>query len=277
MSTPRVSTHIARKIVALFDIHAPQQCKLDGVLSFIKERQPTDLVLGGDIVDMQFCSHWNDTLFSTIGLEKVEMLLAQEFVAGREVLQQIVNALPKNCNKWYLPGNHEFFAIEACVKYPQLMGGLHLGDKLTFKSDLTKLKKQALADLLRRFLRTDDLGISVLPYEKELRIGKLTFVHGHEVTSLAALQKRYPGQSVVIGHHHTEQVLTAHSGGSGHNAYQYTMTPALCDLTPGYLKSSSTRWLNGFYSCDVLSNGTFSGHVIKVLDGCIIENGKIYK
>ena len=278
MSTPRVEARVNRRIVALYDMHVPLNINLKGVLSYIKDRKPTDLILGGDYCNLEYASHFNETLFATIGLERIGKLLNQEFEEGIKVLRDINNVLPSDCKKYFIPGNHCAWLSEVCLKYPQLAGGIDLGvSKLTFKSDLAKIKKGVLADLIRKFLRTDDLNIQVLDYEKELRIGKLTFIHGHEVTSLLALQKRFPGQSVVMGHHHTHQVLTTHSGGGGRNAYQYTMVPALCNLSPGYLKSSSSRWLNGFYSCDVLSNNVFSGHVVKVLDGRIIENGKIYK
>jgi hypothetical protein len=51
----------------------------------------------------------------------------------------------------------------------------------------------------------------------------------------------------------------------------------MCKLSPGYLTDGSTRWLNGFWTAEVLSNGLFDGRVIKVLDGKVIFNGKVYE
>jgi hypothetical protein len=277
MSTPRKTPVVTKRIVALYDMHVPLNIDLKGVLAYIKDRRPTDLIIGGDYLNLEYMSHWNDTLFPTIGFEKVGKMLNQEFEAGIKVLKDINAVLPENCNKFFIPGNHEAWALEACLKYPQLAGGLDLGvSKLTFKSDLAKIKKQVLANLLRKFLKTDEIGMKVLDYEKELTIGKQTFIHGHTVSSPTAMQKQYPACNVICGHHHSELIITTHNSGQERKANQYTFVPCLTRLSPGYLKNSSTRWLNGLYTSDVLSNGLFAGHVVKVLDGYVIEGGKIY-
>lgn len=277
MSTPKKAT-ISRRHLAICDLHAPHQIKLDGVLKYAKDYAPTDFILNGDFLDLSWASHWNESVFANIGLEKLRIMLHQEIAAGRKVLEQFEEVLPANCNKFYVPGNHENFLIWACLKYPQLAGGINLGvNKMTFKSDVAAILKDVLADLLRDLLKTDELGYKVLPYCKELVLGKLTYIHGHQAASLTALQRLYPARNVVMGHHHTHQVLTTHNSGDTRNVNQYVMVPALCRLCPGYLRNSSTRWLSGFWQCDVLSNGTFSGSVVKVLDGRVIHNGKIYE
>lgn len=276
MSTKPVS--IARKHLAIFDVHAPHNIKLDGVLKFTKDYAPTEFIIGGDFLNFEWASHWSEGVFATIGLEKLQTMLQQEVAAGRKVLEQFEEVLPKDCKKYYVLGNHENFYFWAALKYPQLAGGVNLHvDKMTFKSDIAKIEKEVLAEMIGGLLKTDELGYKMPPYCQELTLGKLTYVHGHNASSLPALQKQYPATNAVMGHHHTHQVLTTHSGGSGKNANQYVMVPALCGLCPGYLKSSSTRWLNGLWIADVLSNGLFDGKVIKVLDGKIAYAGKVYQ
>lgn len=279
MSTPKKKAEVVQKHVALFDVHVPHNSKLDGILSYIKERKPTHLILGGDFLNLEWASHHNEKEFALIGLEKLSSMLNKELQAGREVLSRINAVLPENCNKIYLPGNHEDWLYWACMRYPQLAGGLSLGvERMTFKSDLADIRKHVLASLLKSLLKTDELGFRVLPYSKELNLGKLTYVHGHQCGSgVSSMQRLYPARNVICGHFHTEQVLTTHNSGDTRRANQYVMVPALCNLCPGYLRSSSTRWLQGFWSCDVLSNGLFAGHVVKVLDGRVIEGGRVYE
>ena len=276
MSTPKSPT-IVKKHLALADVHAPHNINLNSVLAYTKAYAPTDFIILGDFVNFEWASHWSEGVFANIGLEKLKTMLHQEASAAHDVLVQFNRVLPRNCRKHYVLGNHENFLFWAALKYPQLAGGVNLHvDVMNFKSDIAAIEKEVLAEMIRKLLKTDALGYTVLPYCKELVLDKVVYSHGHQSGSLAALQKQYPGQNCVIGHHHTHQVVTTHSGSSGRNAHQYVMVPALCGLCPGYLKNSSTRWLNGFWQNDVLSNGTFAGSVVKVLDGRVVHNGKIY-
>jgi hypothetical protein len=280
MSTPKSSTASSkvRKHLALFDVHVPHNIKLNSTIDFIKDYRPDEFIIGGDFLNLEWASHWNEKEFKTIGLEKLSGMLKQELNAGKDVLRQLVAALPEDCNKYYIPGNHEDWLYWACLTYPQLAGGISLGvEQMTFKSDLADIRKHVLADLLREHLKTDELNMKVLPFGKELVLGKLTYIHGHQVGTLTSMQKKFPARNMVCGHHHTHQVTTTHNSGDEKKANQYVMVPCMCKLSPGYLTDGSTRWLNGFWTAEVLSNGLFDGRVIKVLDGKVIFNGKVYE
>lgn len=267
-----------RRHMALFDVHVPHNIDLTPVISFMKDYQPTDFIIGGDYLNLEFASHWNESLFKQIGLEKLSGMLTQEIEAGKTLLKQLNEALPESCQKYYIPGNHEDWLFWACTAYPALAGSVNLGvDKMTFKSDIAQIRKQALANLLEQFLETKKLGFKVLPFGKELTLGKITYIHGHQTPSLAAMKRKYPARNLVQGHTHTHQVDTIHNSGSAGRANQYVVVPCLCYLCPGYLQDSSTRWLNGFWVADVLPSGLFDGKVIKVLEGKVLSNGKIYK
>lgn len=267
-----------QKHLALYDVHVPHNINLKPVVEFAKDYQPDYFIIGGDFLNLEFASHWNEALFKQIGTEKLGKMLRQEIAAGKEVLKEFAGVLPKNCKKYYIPGNHEEWLFWACTAFPELAGPVNLGvDRMTFKSDLSQIKKQALARLLTEFLETDKIGMTVLPYEKELNIGKITYIHGHQAGSLAAMKRNYPARNVVCGHIHTHEVTTQHNSGVEGRAHQYVIVPCLCHLSPGYLKSTATRWLNGFWIADVLPNGLFDGRVVKVLDGSIVYGNKIYK
>lgn len=270
---PKVTKHLA-----LYDVHVPHNIDLKPVLDFTKDYQPDYFIIGGDFLNLEFASHWNESLFKQIGLEKIGKMLRQEIAAGKKVLQDFNAVLPKDCKKVYIPGNHEEWLFWATTMYPALAGSVELGvDKMTYKSDLAQIKKQALSNLLAQFLETDKIGMKVLPYEEELNIGKITYIHGHQAGNLAALKRSYPARNVVCGHSHTHEVATLHNSGQEGSAHQYVIVPCLCHLSPGYLKNAATRWLNGFWVADVLPNGLFDGKVIKVLNGQIVYNGKLYQ
>ncbi len=42
-----------RRIVALYDTHIPDNIPLDGVIKFIKDFNPTHLILGGDFLHLE--------------------------------------------------------------------------------------------------------------------------------------------------------------------------------------------------------------------------------
>ena len=268
-----------RRHLALFDLHGPHNIDLTPVLAFAKDYAPTDFIIGGDFLNHEWCSHWNEHEFKYIGLEKISKMFDEEMAFGRNLLAQIIEALPTDCNKYFIPGNHEDWLYWACLTYPAIAGGLRLGvENLTYKSDLANIRKVVLANLITKFLETDRFNIKVLPLDKELTLGKITYLHGHNINSMTALKKRYPARNIVIGHHHTHLVETLHNSGDSKRANQYVFAPCLCKLSPGFLKDSSTRWLQGIWTADVLpGSGHFDGRVVKVIDGCIMYGGKIYK
>jgi len=269
---------IVKRHCALFDLHIPHHINLSPVYAFIKEYRPTDFILGGDYIDCQYASHWQEKVFAILGLEKVSKHLYQEFEAGKEVLHKLDSILPKDCRRYYMPGNHELFLLWACMTYPALAGGVGLGiNKITFKSDLDKIKNKVLADLIKKYLDTQSVNFKVLPYSKELQLGKITYVHGDSAPSINAMKKKYPARNIVAGHIHSEIIDTIHNSGDTRRANQYVFVPCLCNLSPGYLRDGSSRWLNAFWIADVLSTGHFSGQIVKVIDGCVPFNGKIFK
>jgi len=225
-----------RRHCALYDLHVPHNIELKPVLDFIKWYKPTELVIGGDFLNLEWASHWNEREFKYIGWEKLSRMLENELLSGKKILQAITDAAPKDCNKYFIPGNHEDWLYWACLTYPALVGGLTLGvEQMTFKSDLAAIRKKVIAELLVKFLETDKFGYKVLPYDKELVLGGITYLHGHQVGTLAALKKKYPARNVVIGHHHTALLDTLHNSGNQRTTTQYVFAPCLTKLSPGYL------------------------------------------
>jgi len=256
---------MVQRHIALADVHSPWNILFKSLLAYIKKYQPTHFIILGDFLNLEFASHWNERLFKHIGLISLKENLKKEIDAGRKLLGQITEALPKDCKKYYVPGNHEAWLFYICLYYNVINFPLKVS-AINYKSDLGKIMNKKLAEILRDQLKTEELGFEVLPYNQELKIGKISYFHGHQFRNLNALKRSHPGKNCVMGHHHTHQVDTVHGGKSG-RAFQYVAIPCLCKLSPGYLKDGSTRWLNGFWQADVASNGLFDGKVVKILNG----------
>lgn len=260
----------AQRHVGFFDVHVPRNIDFDKPLKFVQAYKPTDIIIGGDFLNLEFASHWNERVFKEIGFSKLRKLLENELHAGKVLLREVVSASP-GASVYYLPGNHEAWLYWIALYYPSLgiLPKIDV-DRLSFKSDLAKMGDKCIADILKEVLETDKLNVKVLPYNEPLELGHLTYVHGDQFSTISASMKMYPNKNIVAGHHHTHQVQTLHNAGDMNRATQHTFVPCMTGLAPGYLKCKSTRWLNGFWVCDILPNGMFDGRVKKVLGGKVM-------
>lgn len=261
-----------RRHIAWFDVHVPHQSNLCGPLAFAHDTGCDYFVIGGDFVNMEFASHWNEKVFAEIGKQRVRELLGKEIDAAKKVIADIRRAIGPKAKLIYLPGNHEAWLWYACF-YHGVFELPWKSEDVTFKTDIAKMLDVGLGKLLYRLLEAKRFDMTILPYNEPLQIGRLVYVHGDQfggknptVTSAA----RWPHVNMVFGHHHTHMVTTIYNGANPRDVHQHTACPALCALSPGYLKDKSTRWLNGFWVCDI-ANGLFDGRVVKVFDGKIIK------
>lgn len=196
----------------------------------------------------------------------------QEFEATRDFISDIRRASPK-AELYFVPGNHEAHFFWAALYHPQLLISPELGDpaKLHFRTDMARAGNQALKQILEKHLSAEKFKMQVLPYYDELQIGKIVYLHGHQL-SISNSPRLYPNKNIVFGHYHTHHTITLNDNGDG-EACQHVAVPCMTTLgpqKPGYLGSKSTRWLNGFWIADVLPNGLFDGRVKKVLGGRVM-------
>src|SRR3990167_2260249 len=170
--------------IALCDVHVPKHSGIPAVLIFIKAFQPDVLILLGDFLDVQWGSHWNSSLFPKIGWDVVSGMLAKDIKEGMSVMADITDAAPKSCRRIYVPGNHEHWLIQCAMTYPGLIEGLFFKvDQLTMtnRTDLAHTMNHALAAMLKRLLDTKRTGWDVLDYNTPLDIGKIRYLHGHQI------------------------------------------------------------------------------------------------
>ena len=263
-----ISLNKKHKIIAFYDVHCPHEIRFDPVLKFQKSFDPTFTILGGDFMNCEWASHWNESLFGEIGFGKLRKLLKEEMTAGKRLIERIKDACP-NTKLIYIPGNHEHTLFWAAQAYPDLGIETHLDmDKITFKTDLAMAGNESIAHILEDALDAKQFDMTVLPYNEPLQINNQMFLHGHQL-SISNSPKLYPNKNVIWGHYHTEHTITLNDNGDG-DVVQHRAVPCLTHLgpsKPGYLGSKSTRWLNGFWVSEVEANGYFEGRIKKVLGG----------
>lgn len=253
--------------IGYFDVHSEHAIDLAPVIEFQKDFKPTDIILGGDFLDCSIASHWNEKVFKHIGWFEISRLLKKAFKMGRDNIFRIRSAAP-GARIWYIPGNHEWWLYLAAFAFPEIQAMPRIGERpIGFKTDIEEWGHGVLADMLREAMGTDDFKVRVLPYRRLLTLGKITYAHGDQFNNPAASKRAFPSRNMVFGHHHTHEVATLHDNGVAGAAFQHVAVPCLTTLSPGYLKTKSTMWLNGFWTARVLPNGLFDGGVVKVLGG----------
>lgn len=260
--------------IAVFDVHVPHQNPLNQVIGFAHDTGCDHFILGGDFLNLEWASHWNEAIFGEMGGGKLREMLYQEIDAGEKVIAEIRKAIGKKAVLWYIPGNHESWLWYAVWNHKFIPVPISLDPKkIHFKSDVADLMNIGLGQLLHNLLHASKYNMQVLDYMEILRIGKIAYFHGHQFTGqnpLNSSMRKYPHLNVAFGHHHTEKRDTIFNGSDPRDVHQHTVVPALCGLCPGYLRDKSTRWLNGFWVADIQDN-LFDGRVVKVFDGKIIR------
>lgn len=266
----KIAVNGRQRHIAYHDVHVPHNIDFGPVIAFQKKYDPTHIIINGDFINLEWASHWNESVFSDMGWNTIRENLGQECAAARTLIARIRLASPK-AKLYFVPGNHEHWLYYAALYYPKLR--IPMPDKIAkvgFKADLAKQGDAALAYILRKVLHADKYGMTVLPYNEHLEIGKITYIHGHQLTGYKNTMPKYPTKNIVFGHFHTEHRETGHDSGESGTAVQHTAVPCMTGLAPGYLKDKSTRWLNGFWIADVLPNGLFDGRVKKILGGKVM-------
>lgn len=256
--------------IAYHDVHVPHNIDFGPVLAFQKSYNPTHIIINGDFINLEWASHWNEPVFADMGWDTIRENLGLECAAARTLIGRIRKASP-NAKLFFVPGNHEHWLYYAALYYPKLRIPFPENvSKVGFKTDLAKQGDEALAFILRKVLQAEKYDMTVLPYNEHLQIGKITYIHGHQLTGYKNTMAKYPSKNIVYGHFHTEHRETGHDNGESGTAVQHTAVPCMTGLAPGYLKDKSTRWLNGFWIADVLPSGLFDGRVKKILGGKVM-------
>lgn len=243
-----------RKGIAIYDLHYPSHHKAlwSNFLEFVSDFQPDYFVFGGDNMDFEVISHWIGDKRRPVEGKR----LRRDYRGFNDnILKPLMDALPQNCEKTYLFGNHEDWVEQYIDSHPELEGFLEIENNL---------------DL-------DDW--EVIPYSKSKEIGKLHFIHGEYVNLHNAYKTaQVYGRNIIYGHGHSFQAHTL-THPLDADAYMGMQLPCACVLNPHYRLNKPNAWVNGFGAFYMQPNGMFNLFpVLSQQDGSFVApTGKEYK
>jgi len=240
--------------VALFipDVHIPHENKpaCKSVLKLMDDVTFDKLVIIGDFLDFGCISHWNKNRHKTLELKR----LKNDYIIGNSLLDEFDKRVAKNCDKYYLKGNHEVWSDDLLEDMPQLEGMIEPESQL--------------------FL--NERGYKISPYNDLVPFGKLFVTHGI-YASANSIKKHLDELKVNILFGHTHQLgMLLSSSPAREIAFAGYNIGCLCDLSPDYMRNRPHSWTHGFAVGYFYPNGYFDIQLIRIVEGKFIFNNKVY-
>jgi hypothetical protein len=241
---------LVSKGIAAFDYHFPLHDKACHriVLKAIELVKPNHFVFGGDQLNLACISHHNKGKIKLLENERI----TKDFAGfQKNILNQIEAALPKNCKKYFMIGNHEYWIDRLIEDNPQLEGLMELEKNL----DLSKYQ--------------------VVPFNEILKIGEMHFIHGIYVNKYhAEKHSRIYQKMLFYGHLHTNQVYTSIAPTTS-LPKQSVGVGCLCNRNAEYMRNKPNDWLHQFLIWYMFDDGTFVYQTPIIIHGKTVINGKV--
>lgn len=209
------------------DVHIPEHDEVAWTLflAFVRDVQPDDLVLAGDILELESCSQHGGVAQPALFVDEVR--------AGRREMRRVRGAAP-DARIVYLEGNHETrLSRKTVARIPELVGAIDIPTQLGL----------------------DELGIEWLREGVPMELGRLSVVHGWYTNKHhAAKHTEAAGRSVLYGHTHRPQfhiagTATGVRGGFGNGC--------LRTLQPDWMNGRPSGWMHGFSVVHYWPDGEF--------------------
>ena len=247
-----------RRIIGIWDDHNPMIIPQKANLQLIKDIQPTHLINGGDALHLSYlraiANAKGRVSLSIEEWNKIQSALKEDYRSYNVILDGRDAAVPENCEKTLLIGNHDYYLEILSKKCPDI--------------EIFDYKKH---------LRLKERGYRVVPLNKEHTIGKLYFVHGiyfldHHAKKTASVYHR----NIRYGHKHDVQEYTTTTPLGQWDAYNAKSCGCNCDTNPDYIRAKPNAWTHAVYLAYVWPDGSFSDYVIKSVSGKFVYGNRIY-
>lgn len=221
------------------------------LMAFARDFKPDVFILGGDQLNCGPVSHWNKSRPRRVENFRLreEMDLLDEVVLGP------VDRLAKE--KIWLQGNHEVWVEGLLDEVPGLEG----------------LAEPEI------YLRLAARGWKVLSQGEIYKLGKLNFIHGdvlspgkYRAARLVQLYRR----NIRCGHFHIYEAATDVTPYDRKDFHTGVVVPAMARCNAAYMKNGVSNHHQGFLYGWVADNGTFTDHVMTIVNNKFIHNGKVY-
>lgn len=237
------------KIICINDMHIPfhDPITVDLVFEFIKQEQPDELILNGDIIDC----YWESKFLKNPGHEEYLQDEANKFYKLFSGLRKWI----PNTTISYILGNHE--------------------DRIERETWATLAFYGVEALQIPNLLKCKQLGIDV--YQVSKVINDFEFFHGdstckHSSYSAKSEFENHCAEPGMSGH--THRMGCYHRTGRKRTSSWYE-NGCLCTMDPNYIKGTP-NWQQGFSIIHQIEGIT---HVtpILILDHQFLYNGVLYK
>ena len=247
--------------IAAYDLHYPKVNwrTFHAMMSFIKQNGCSGFLFGGDQFDNECISHHTQgkPLYRRKGAYAFD---EKGFENG--ILTPLETVLGSKPEKIWLVGNHDDWEYQLVEREPQFDG---------------VIDRVASLKLIER-------GWKVVTIGRSFRHGKLTFIHGDQLTGMGNQAPMYHAkkaveafcQNVLYGHTHSPQSFTKILPVNQTQKWMAYCAPILGNTNPGYLRNRPTSWLNGFVIVEFHKAGNFNCYPVVVSDGRFSYGGKVY-
>jgi predicted phosphodiesterase len=229
---PTRSTNIIRSTlkniwVVIHDLHWGET-SMETVAAWLdyiqKNREKiAGFIFAGDIFSNSCISHHNSQkpLYRPKG-----QYLKDEKTFATQILAPLEKALPKDCKKIYIMGNHDDWEDQIAETQPELAGVISHFDGL----------------------KLADKGWVRVPLGHAYKLGHLVVVHGEMLSGINAAKRALLiyGQSVLAGHMHNPQSCSQISPVDAKRKHMAWVAPISGSCNPDYARNKPNAWINGF-------------------------------
>ena len=256
-----------KRIILLPDFHHPHHNKpaVEAVFQFVKYFKPHAINILGDALNMDSINHWEMKKGNKKHFEG-KRLLNEYNDFDRDILTPLEKAIPGNCEKVFMGGNHEHWVEGLTDRVPSLIGIVEFETAL-------------------RLAERSWEWIPWITYDEEKgnytrgikQYGKLLAFHGQYINKYHAHKTADSySRSCVYGHTHDLQSYTKISVDDCKDYHTAQSIGCLCNTSPEFLKGRINRWVNAFGVLYVRDDGMYNLYVPVIINGKFVFEGKVF-
>jgi len=244
---------MVRRAVVTPDKHFPlaDYAAINVVCKAIEIVEPDTYIDLGDVGEWEGSSHWKWKKKKRPPLEYMMPSInkdVEDVNAGMDIIDEALDKV--NCkNKHMVEGNHDDWMNRFSEEHPYL--------SYRFK-DIVRLKE--------RGYEYHPCGLSPTDY---LKIGKLSFYHGHHFASMHHAKNHLNrlGGNVMYGHHHDVQVASVTHMDGVKSAYSIGCLKDMSADKNAWLGGRPNNWQQAFAIVDFYDKGKFTVDIVQIIEG----------
>lgn len=241
-----------KKYIIVGDVHVPEQddATMNAVFKLMKNEVFDGIINIGDFMDFNSISRFSKGKNKTLEGKR----LKNDYIKANAILDTFDKLLPKNAEKYFLQGNHEFRLNALIEEFPMLDGLFDLESCLYLK----------------------ERGYQVYPHNEIVKFGRLNIVHGiYCSANPAKVHATKLLSNVLCGHLHSPEMALIHSPAKEVSVVGY-VNGCLCSMSPEYMQGKPSNWSQGIAILYLLPDGQFDVVLIRIVKHKFVFNNVLY-